>query len=57
MDGFPDLNPLLYRVDAGGGVNVGFGSEFLSGGRIAFADQVVHDDGIEVSVDAVWCQR
>lgn len=53
VNGFPDLNPLLYGVDTGCGVDIGFGCEFLSGGRITFANQVVHDNGVEVSVDTI----
>jgi len=45
-----NIHSLLYTLGVTRGSYVGFFCKFLSGSRIAFIDQVVHDDEINVSV-------
>ena len=53
IDGFANCHPLLYCIDGGCGLDVGFRCEFLCGRWVPFADQVVHDNGVEIAVPHV----
>lgn len=43
-------DPLRYRVGVQCGFNVGFFRKHARGVRVAFADEIVHNDGIEITV-------
>jgi hypothetical protein len=52
VDSLPNVHTLLHRFDVQHRCYVCFMREFLGGRRIAFADEVVHDDCIEVAVNS-----
>ena len=50
VDEVPDVNPFLNGLNKGVGLDIRLDSEVLSSFGVAFADQVVHDQGINMSI-------
>lgn len=49
-----DFYSFVYRLRIDSWLYVRFGSEFLRGRRIAFADQIIHYQVVDVSVGAIF---
>lgn len=53
MDRVADGDALSDAVDVLGRADVGLLGELFSGARVAFGDEVVHDDPVDITVNAV----